>query len=284
MRGPVAIVGMGLMGGSVARALQALPAPPTVLGIDPDPLQGSVAREAGAISLWDPSGEEALPRAATVVYATPLPEALRLLELHAPLFAPAAWVTDVVSLKAPLLRRAEKLGIGDRFVGSHPLAGGEGSGFRHARADLFQGARVYLAAGPDAPPALRREAGEFWAALGGIPEWIDAEEHDHRMAWVSHLPQLVSNALAGAIHAAGYTRTDLGPGGRDMTRLAAASPEMWAPLLESSAPAVGAGLTSVSRALNIVADLLARREVDRIAEFMERTREWTSEGSGDEEG
>jgi prephenate dehydrogenase len=95
------------------------------------------------------------------------------------------------------------------------------------------------------------------------------------MAWVSHLPQLVSNALAGALDAAGCERAELGPGGRDMTRLAGSSPEVWRDLLQASAPVTGLGLTSVANGLNVLADLLARRDVDRIAEFMERTRRWS---------
>jgi prephenate dehydrogenase len=112
-----------------------------------------------------------------------------------------------------------------------------------------------------------------------VPRWSEAEEHDRRMAWVSHLPQLVANALAGALDAAGYSRDELGPGGRDMTRLAGSNPEIWRDLLEASAPVTGTGLTSVSNALNILADLLARREVDRIAEFMARTRSWKEGGA-----
>jgi prephenate dehydrogenase len=274
--GPVAVVGLGLMGGSLARALRDLPNPPTVLGVDGDPVAGAQALEAGAVQTFDPEGSALLAEARTVVYAVPPSVLPSLLEVHGPRLPLDALLTDVLSLKGPVIRAAVEAGLGGRFVGSHPMAGGEGRGFAASRATLYRGARVWLAATDQAGPGVRLRAEAFWRALGGEPRWIDPEEHDRRMGWVSHLPQLVANALAGALDAAGFSPGDLGPGGRDMTRLAASSPELWRDLLPHSAAVTGTGLTSVSRALNVVADLLARREVDRIVEFMERTREWSA--------
>jgi len=275
VEGPVAVVGLGLMGGSLARALHSLPAAPNVLGVDADPVSGAQALESGVIQRFDPDGTALVGEARTVVYAVPLGALAPLLASHRRLFHPDALITDVLSLKGPTHRLIGEAGLAQRFVGSHPMAGGEGQGFGAARDDLFRGARIWLTGEDQAEPEFRSRAMAFWAALGGKVEWIDAEEHDQRMAWVSHLPQLVANALAGALDAAGFRPGDLGPGGRDMTRLAGSSPEMWKELLPHSAVITGTGLTSVSRALNVVADLLARREVDRIAEFMERTRAWS---------
>jgi prephenate dehydrogenase len=277
----VVVVGLGLMGGSLARALKAVPDPPGVLGVDPDPLQGSLALEAGAVDRFDPEGIGFLGEADLVVYAAPLGETLRMLREHRGLWRDDALITDVVSLKAPLLGLAAREGFGERIVGSHPLCGGEGSGFGASREDLFRGAVVFLCRDEGTSEASASRAERLWQALGARAEWIDAEEHDRRMAWVSHLPQLVANALAGALDAAGWSPDDLGPGGRDMTRLAGSSPAVWKDLLTTSAPITGAGLTSVSRALNVLADLLARRDMARIAEFMERTREWRSGGEGE---
>jgi prephenate dehydrogenase len=183
-------------------------------------------------------------------------------------------ITDMVSVKAPVVRSMRDAGLAPRFVGAHPICGGAGSGFAAGSADLFDDATVWLCAGSETSSETKEEIARFWAAVGARPKWTDAAEHDRRMAWVSHLPQLLANALAGALDSAGYTRSELGPGGRDMTRLAGSNPEIWRDLLEVSAPVTGVGITSVSNALNVLADLLARREMDRIAEFMERTRTW----------
>jgi prephenate dehydrogenase len=278
MRG-VAVVGLGLMGGSLCRALKETAPGGEVFGIDADPTQGDRAVEAGVVNEFSTHGEELLPRADVVVYATPLGATLALFEEHRGLWAAGTLVTDLVGLKAPLVRAAAARGFGDRFVGAHPICGGEGSGFALSRGDLFRGARVWLCAGEEAQAGVRDRAASFWASVGGEPSWIDARSHDEMMAWVSHLPQLVSNALAGALDASGRRPDELGPGGRDMTRLAGSSPEVWRDLLEASAPVTGTGLTSIARALNVLADLLARRDMDRVVEFMERTRRWR-EGGG----
>jgi prephenate dehydrogenase len=273
----VAVIGLGLMGGALCRSLRRLGVPPNILGSDADPIQGELALRAGVIDRFDPDPGQLLADADVVVYAIPLRATLDLMGEHAARWRSNALVTDVVSLKAPLIRAAEARGYTDRFVGAHPICGSEGSGFEAGRPDLFDGARIWLCAGDATPPDLRARAEGFWRAVGGAPSWISAREHDEAMAWVSHLPQLVANALAGALDSAGYRPSDLGPGGRDMTRLAGSNPGLWKDLLEVSAPMVGAGLTSVSHALEVLADLLARREIDRIAEFMERTRRWRRE-------
>lgn len=270
----VAVVGLGLMGGSLCRALKSGAAPPYIIGLDVSPVAGARALEAAAIDRYEPDGRGGLEEADVVVYAAPLGATLSLIGEQADCWKDGALLTDTVSLKQPVLNAAAAAGLAHRFVGGHPICGGEGSGFDAGTADLFEGATVWLSVEDEVSEEVRARAETFWTGVGGVPRWVEATEHDRRMAWVSHLPQLVANALAGALDAAGCERDELGPGGRDMTRLAGSSPEIWRDLLEASAPVTGTGLTSVSDALNVLADLLARRELDRIAEFMERTRRW----------
>ena len=273
--GTVAVVGLGLMGGSLCRALKASKTPPRIIGLDVSPTAGATALDVGAIDRYESDGWGSLREAGIVVYATPLGATLSLIRDHADHLDSEALITDMVSLQEPVLEAAFVSGVSDRFIGAHPICGGEGSGLDAGGEELFEGATVWLSSLDHVPEHARARVGKFWAEVGGVPRWVEAAEHDRRMAWVSHLPQLVANALAGALDAAGCSRTELGPGGRDMTRLAGSNPEIWRELLEASAPVTGTGLTSVSNALNILADLLARREIDRIAEFMERTRQWS---------
>ena len=270
----VAVVGLGLMGGSLCRALKSGASPPYIIGLDVSPVAGARALEAEAIDRYEPDGRRGLEEADVVVYAAPLGATLSLIGEQADCWKDGVLLTDTVSLKQPVLNAASAAGLAHRFVGGHPICGGERSGFHAGTTDLFEGATVWLSVGEEVSEEVRARAETFWTGVGGVPRWVEATEHDRRMAWVSHLPQLVANALAGALDAAGCERDELGPGGRDMTRLAGSSPEIWRDLLEASAPVTGTGLTSVSKALNVLADLLARRELDRIAEFMERTRRW----------
>ena len=270
----MAVVGLGLMGGSLARALRSAQPRTRILGVDLNSVTGTRALNDGLVDRFGLPGEGLPSEAQLVVLASPIRAALQFLEEEAPHLPPETLITDVSSLNAPLLKRAEVAGVAQRYVSAHPMAGSEESGLAHARGDLYQDATVWLSASDAAGPEVRKRISAFWTALGAAPRWIEAGEHDRTMAWVSHLPQLLSSALAGALDSAGMTPADLGPGGRDMTRLAGSSSRMWTELLEFSAPVTGTGLTSVSRALSALADLLARREMDRVQEFLELTRSW----------
>lgn len=275
----VAIVGLGLVGGSLARALRGVPEPPEIRATSRDEADLRAARAEGVVDEVAPTAEAILPGADLVVYATPLHPTLRLLGEHVEHLERETVLTDVVGLKAPVLQRVEELGLTDRYVGAHPMAGSEGSGYGEADADLFRNARVWMVHG-GAPEEVRRQVQAVWEGVGGAPRWTDAAEHDRSVIWCSHLPQILANALAGALDSQGFTPDDLGPGGRDMTRLAGSPPDLWKDLFAASAPGLGPAVTSVHRALEVVADLLQKRDLHTLGEFMETTRRWRLESGG----
>jgi prephenate dehydrogenase len=199
---------------------------------------------------------------------------------HAARFRAGALITDVAGLKGPVLQAAERAGLADRFVGSHPMAGGEGSGFGAGRADLFRGARVFLSADRRTAGAQRERAEALWRALEARPIWIGAADHDRLMVKVSQLPQLVANALALVLEQERVDAADLGPGGRDMTRLAQSPPGMWGDLLAHTGADAAALLRSVAARLGELADRLERGDRDGVAELMTRTRAWRAEAQG----
>ena len=245
----VTVVGLGVMGGSVARAVLArLPGTP-VFGIDPAPGCATMAARDGVEVLAGLADAEVA--GGVVVFAAPLDVTVKLVRETAATWGRAALATDVASLKHPVLAAAASPPAAaaaqpDVFVGAHPMCGSERSGYAAARADLFEGADVWICpeservppepapSGPEPDPALHRDAvaraTAFWTALGGRPRMISAARHDRVMAWTSHLPQLLAGALAAVLHDQGITRDQLGPGGRGMTRLAGSSPAMWRPL------------------------------------------------------
>jgi len=269
----VAVIGLGLMGGSLARALKRLDEPPFVLGSDLTAGRGDLARAAGAVDELCERPLDAVATADVVVYATPLPVTLDLLGQHLEGFRPDALVTDVASLKGPIKERIVALGLSAQWVGAHPMGGAEQSGFEASRADLYAGARVWLtAAVGDHPMGPRSEA--LWRSVGGVPAWTDADAHDARMASVSHLPQLLANALAAALAEEGLLRGDLGPGGLDMTRLAGSSPDLWLPLLEASAHRLAPALRELAGSLDDLADVLDSHDLSAVQTFMARTRAW----------
>lgn len=270
---PIGIVGLGLMGGSLARALSRLPDPPELVAWSRSADDLELARDARVIRQVAASPEEVAESAALVVYAVPLGAILGMLDSHRTLWRPDAVITDVASLKEPLAERARASGVADRFVGSHPMTGGESSGFRAARADLYRDVPVWIARDTGSPTA-RAAVEALWEAVEARPEPCGAREHDQRMVWASHLPQLTANALARVLAAEGMTRFDLGPGGRDMTRLAGSSAAVWTDLLEAAAPAVSAALESLGRTIHDLAKDLDAGRIDEVAAVMDATRRW----------
>ena len=262
------------MGGSLGRALKALPSPPHVRALSADPSELNEGVEAGVLDQIARGSGELLKDLDLLVYTTPLEVTLNLLGVHRPFLEPDTVVTDVVSLKVPLLARMVELDLEKHYVGSHPMAGGEGSGFGASRAELFRGARVWMVRG-EAPRGIFRGVRDFWVGLGARPEPIGAETHDRLMAWVSHLPQLTANALALALENAGFRRDQLGSGGLDMTRLAASNPEMWKDLFRAAPEEASTALKKLEEALADLRELLERGRADQIGTRMASTRNWT---------
>lgn len=272
----VTVVGLGAMGGSVAKGvLRRLPGV-QVFGVDPD-------GESSARAARD--GVRVVPRLrdcdvddGVVVFAAPLDATVKLVRETAPVWRGAALATDVASLKAAVLEAASRAPASSPFVGAHPMCGSERSGYPAARAGLFDGARVWLcpAATGDAASGAEAAARAFWSMLGARPCTIAAERHDRVMALVSHLPQLLSNALAATLEDAGVTTGQLGPGGRDMTRLAGSSPSMWLPLLEAAAGEDAAALLAVERRIVAIRGMLESGDLRGVETLMDRGRRWVS--------
>ena len=262
-----AIIGLGLIGGSLARDLAARGV--RVFSWDRD---GAAVRSASEGGIADPvMWDEPLD---VVVLAVPVLAARKLLHDIAARAHPVRLITDVGSTKRSIVKAAEEQGIGARFVGSHPLAGDHRSGWDASRTGLFEGAPVYLAPSRSTGPDALELARELWTMVGAVPEVMDAAEHDRRLAWTSHLPHAAATALACALAEAGIARSALGPGGRDATRLAGSSPEMWADILVDNADEARSALAAMSARLSAIADAVARGDRDRLREIWAAANHW----------
>lgn len=272
----VAVLGLGVIGGSLARVLAERAPGTTVIGWSPSIGEREQALEEGVVHAAPTAWEDAVEEANVVVLAMPIEACLRVLPEMSGLTGPDTTLTDVASLKAPLMRAARTSGITDRWVGAHPMAGSEGSGFRHARATLFDGARVWITTDGAGDPHVERVRA-LWRAAGAEPRDIDAEEHDRSMVLVSHLPQLVANALAAELARRGVETDTMGPGGRDMTRLAASHPGMWLDLFLHAPEGLPAALRGVAGTLEGAAGALESGDLARLEALMRETRTWKEE-------
>lgn len=272
----VSIVGLGVMGGSLARALHALADAPEVFGWGPDADERTAASASGVFTDVPATRAHAMAEAELVVLAAPPSASLDSMEAVAVEAPMTATITDVTSLKVPMAEAADRVGLLDRWVGSHPMAGSHASGFGASRADLYVGATVWTVA----DELATERAGtvhRFWEALGAHPKAIRGDQHDRLMALVSHLPQLASTALAGVLADHGIDPVRMGPGGRDATRLAASSPEMWADLLALAPPESSDALRALSDECARLADLIESHESEEIVRSLRRSKEWRAD-------
>lgn len=268
----VAIIGLGLIGGSLARDLAARGI--RVLAWDRDAASPQGAFSKGAANdllVLDP---DAPIVADVVVIAVPVLAAAQVLRGLAQHLNGVRLVTDVGSTKASIVRAAEGLGIGARFVGAHPLAGDHRSGWDASRAGLFAGARVFLTPGPSTGDDAVQLATELWTMVDARPEVMDADEHDARLAWTSHLPQAVSTALALTLDQSGIPRSELGRGGRDVTRLAGSNPDVWIDILLDNREALAAALGSMAARLAGLQRAVTTGDRDDLRRLLTQARTW----------
>jgi prephenate dehydrogenase len=259
------VVGLGLIGGSIAAAAcKRLPGV-TVRAVDPDEAALAFAREAALID------EGATPDAA-LAQGWFAPGAADLVVLATPVAVTAEWlgtlaaegydgiVTDACSTKRAVVSAARSAGGRYRFVGGHPMAGSERSGVSAADAALLDGAYYILTPDPTTDMDSYRRVHAFVTALGARVLSLDASAHDEAVALVSHVPHiaaaaLVSLAQAGARNA-GTDVLRLAAGGfKDTTRIAAGSPELWTGIVLDNAEAIDAGIAELE---SVLADFRAR--------------------------
>ena len=257
----LAVVGLGLLGGSVAKAARVHGVAAEIVGVGRDPARIDAARRDGAVDAVSTDLAAALRDADFVVLATPVRTLGRLLEDVARAVGPETIVTDVGSTKAAIVGVAAGLARTSplRFVGSHPMAGSEQSGYAHARADLFHGATVIVTPTETSAPATVKTVTTFWEVLGATRVLtLDPDTHDRAVAAISHLPHLAAFALVDAVERLQPGAFDVAARGfRDTTRIAASDPTMWEEIFLANRDALAAGLDAFRAALADLERLIA---------------------------
>ena len=248
----VLVVGAGLIGTSVALALRRQGVRVFLDDVDSENLEVAVARGAG-----QPVDHAADPE--VVVVAVPPRYAAQVLATVSRDY-PRAALTDVTSVKAPVLNEAVRLGSDPhRLVGGHPMAGREVAGAVGARSDLFDGRVWILTPDPRVDRASVHRVRMIAELCGGTPVEMSASDHDRAVALVSHAPQVVASVLAGRLLTAGDGQVQIaGQGLRDMTRIADSSPSLWTDVLAANAEPVADVIQAIAEDLmNLVTDLRA---------------------------
>jgi prephenate dehydrogenase len=263
----IAIIGLGLMGGSMALALHEHGS--YLLGCDRDAdLLAQVERKDLFVRLSsDPA--EIVPEADVVILATPVNAILDLINLLPDLHPGSPIVIDLGSTKSDILSAMEKMPARFEPLGGHPMCGKEKSGFENAEAGIFEGAAFVFTPLKRTSDNARSFAEQMSAAVGAKALWLDAETHDRWSAATSHLPYMIASALAGSTP--DQARPLAGRGFRSTTRIAATSPDVMLDVLETNRESILAQLRDFKQQMEHYENLLSTGDYETLRELLEQS-------------
>ncbi len=233
----ILIIGVGLIGGSLAKAIKKNRLANHVWGVSRKQANLTQAKKLGVIDAGSTRLEDWVSKADLIVLAAPISQILPLAQKVALLKSKECMVTDVSSVKGALVATCDTLFKG-MFVGGHPMAGSDQSGVAFANAELFKGAVCILTPTQKTKKQAEQKVAQLWRAVGARVTQMSPEKHDTVTAQISHLPHLLSTALVQSLNCgknrAGEFLPFAGGGFRDMSRIAGSDPELWAEILLSN--------------------------------------------------
>ncbi|MCC7203082.1 MAG: prephenate dehydrogenase/arogenate dehydrogenase family protein [Nitrospirae bacterium] len=271
------IIGVGLIGGSLALACREKGIVSEVIGVgrSEQNLKDAVALK--AIDSYTFRVEDAVKGADIVILATPVRSLIRLSREIAPHLSPGAIVTDAGSVKGPLTEIENILPLGTHFVAGHPIAGKEKSGVKAAFPQLFQDAKCILTPTAKTDPDAVNTVQAMWEAAGARVQRMDPWQHDRIFAAVSHLPHVVAFALVNTLldlekESAGIISYSAG-GFRDFTRIAASHPEMWRDICLMNRENVLEMLDRYEKSIARLKSMIRNDDADGLHSEFERARQ-----------
>jgi len=285
----VTIVGVGLLGGSLGLAIKRARLAARVEGCVRRAASVQECRRLGAVDRATLDLADAVAGAELVVLCTPLGQMRELTQRMLPALKRGVVVTDVGSVKGPIVRELTPLvaGAGGHFVGSHPMTGSEKTGISHAQADLFEQAICVLtpAEGTSRPALLKVQA--LWRGVGASVRILSPEAHDQLVSRASHLPQIVAAGLANYVLDPAHPKVQasLCAGGfRDTTRIASGSPEMWRDIALANrqhlVPALGELLAGLEKFRHALENADAAAITEFLANAKARRDAWCASSVG----
>lgn len=272
--GKVAIIGLGLIGGSLAQALKRSKQVDTVYGVDVEKESIDYAIKNDIIDEGSADIGQAVPGSEIIVIATHVGAIAETAKSVFPYATDGAVITDVGSVKGKIVSDIEEiLPKHLRFVGGHPIAGTENSGVRMSDAELFRGKRVIITPTADTDVDAKTRVAALWRAAGSEVYEMDTETHDRVFGFVSHLPHIVAYSLIDAVMSADDSDRlfDFAGGGLgDYTRVAASSPEMWADILSANKVNVLQAIRRFKNSIEKIENLIESEDPDSLVKLLSK--------------
>ncbi|WP_414664221.1 prephenate dehydrogenase [Horticoccus sp. 23ND18S-11] len=268
------ILAPGLLGGSVARAARERHAAERIVLWARRPEARQQLREQPWCDDVADTPEEAVRNASLVVVAAPVDLIIPLTKQIAPSLPAGAIVTDVGSVKGDIARLGgAALASRAHFIGAHPMAGSEKTGWEHGQAGLFNRRTCFVTPLPESDPQAVETVVSFWRALGAEVVTVGADEHDEIVAHISHLPQVIASTLCSFLAQKNSAwRNHAGGGLRDTTRIAGSDPQLWRSILEQNRDEVLRALRKYEDELHQFQIALANRDYVDVVARLERGR------------
>lgn len=265
----LAVVGVGLLGGSVALAAKQRGVADRVIGIGRNPERLQSAVDAGVIDEFLTEFPEGAAPWTTVVIGTPVDRIAADVQRVAVASRQGTLITDVGSVKGSICDAVQAAGLPDgvSFVGAHPLAGSHETGFEAARAELFDGKVTVMTPNPASDEAAIFAIRSFWERLGSRVIEMSPAEHDAALATTSHLPHVAASALAATLPE--MFQQLAASGFKDTTRIAAGDPDLWVAILLENAAAVSASLDSFSKSFAKFQAAVENRDADELKKLLQ---------------
>ncbi len=274
----VAVVGVGLIGGSLGMAARRKGLVRRVIGIGRAEQRLMRAKILGAIDDYTLDVASGVSAADLIIICTPVRLVVPTLEAMIGSLQPGAIVTDAGSTKQEIVEQADTImPAGTYFVGGHPMAGSEQTGVQAARADLFEGATYVLTPQADTHIGALGKVADFAMGLGAKVEILDPEKHDRAVSVISHLPHAIASALmqlAQACHTRSERAFHLAAGSfKDLTRIADSSPELWRDICLTNSKSVVEAITGLQQILEEFKTALDAKDEKSIEKFFETGRQ-----------
>lgn len=257
----IGIVGVGLIGGSIAAALKNRGFGGRIIGVGRSSARLQEAQQAGLIDEYTTDVAEAAAECDLMVFCTPVDRIAFGVITAAANCLGGTLITDTGSVKGSICRELDgKLSEGVTFIGSHPLAGSEKNGFENSDAELFVGRTCITTWDVTTPSVQVERLTRFWESLGLNVVTMTPDDHDAALAETSHLPHVVAASLAAALSVA--NRKLAATGFADTTRIAAGDPDLWTAILLANAEAVSNSLSGYTQQLDEFRTAIANRDAD----------------------
>jgi len=263
----IGIVGVGLIGGSIAAALKKSVYSGKIVGFGRNEQRLRKAQSLGLLTEFSTEPDPtSLSEVSLIVVCTPVDRIVEDVRLFADSAKPGTIITDAGSVKAAICDQLQDL-TRTGFVGSHPLAGSEKNGFEHADADLFQDRLCFITPHKETPAEEVTRVENFWTTLGMNLHQVGPAEHDRLMSVTSHAPHLIASALAMLLE--DEFKPFTGTGFQDTTRIASGDPALWRAIMMHNREQLSASLVKFSENLREMSDAIEQGNDQKLEQLLE---------------